>query len=289
VDDELQTIIERALSFAPEDRYETALAFQTDLDQYLGTLGGVLRDRDIGRALSKMFDDVREERRQTIERQLARSDTLHDIQLNDSPLPELTSFSNVQALGPVGSYRVRPGPRSLVVLALLAMSIFAATIFWPSGTQVGVRQSATNPKPPVVPAVEPLPAKPQMVSVHVAALPTEATISLDGVPLPSNPHAVEVRRDRRDHELVVNADGYVSQRRFLVFSRDQELLLTLAREPSNRASDAVPRALPPTKPSRPAPAPAAAPKPGPDAPEPRCSTPFYYDSRGIKKYRPECL
>src|SRR5690606_37674299 len=79
VDPELSRIISRALEREPSKRYSTALEFQADLDQYVTTLGAPLRNRDLGRALSKMFDDVRIERQRTIEGQLARTDTLAEI------------------------------------------------------------------------------------------------------------------------------------------------------------------------------------------------------------------
>lgn len=290
VDDALRHVIERALSFAPEDRYTTALEFQTTLDQYLSTLGGALRNRDIGRALSKMFDDVREERRTTIEQQLARQDTLHDIQLIESPLPELTSFSNVEAPRPLGSYRFRAGPKLLVFLALLAMSIFALTLFWPSGE----RNVASRPKddvelskkePPPTP-----PTAPETISLRVTAFPRDAKLTLDGVVLPNNPHAARVARDKMHrHPLLVEAKGYQSESHYLVFSEDQDLVVTL--QPADLSWKKPVAARPTPRPKMPRPS-----QPPPDetaaeveAPKPNCSTPFFYDERGVKKYRPECL
>lgn len=291
VDLELQHIIDTALALRPEDRYETALDFQTALDQYLATLGAPLKNRDIGRALSKMFDDVREERRQTIERQLARSDTLHDLQLADAALPELTSFSNVQ----LGQERLRdkfrPGPKVLVSLALLAMATFAATLFWPliqarnpakevssapTPREVRPRESAENPK---------------TVSLRVTAFPRDATILLDGVRLAANPHSQNVLRDSGGrHELLALAEGHLPERRVLDLSTDQELVLTLQRV-APVPSVAPPVPLPLVK--RPHRAPAMPNKetsePRSLPPKPSCSTPFYYDARGIKKYRAECL
>ncbi len=297
VDLELSDIIHRALSLDRSHRYPTALDFQSDLDQYLATLGGTLRNRDIGRALSKMFDDVREERRHTIEQQLARSDTLHDIQLSSLPLPELTSFSNAPARHARAATKLRPGPRLLVALLLAAMGLFAAVLLWPE------HQAVNKPPPPTAernvattPASEPpeLPDIPDTVAVRITAFPRKARLALDGELLPGNPHVHRVLRDADErHHLVVEAKGFVSEERVLTFSHDQEFVLTLRPEPS-AVEDGAPK---PSRPATPRPRPkltaaqkqtAPTPEPLPKANSP-CDTPYYYDERGIKKYRPECL
>lgn len=291
VDKELETIIDRALSFQAEDRYATALEFQTDLDQYLATLGGTLRNRDIGRALSKMFDDVREERRRTIEHQLARTDTLHDIQLTESPLPELTSFSNIQGSGPLGAYRFRPGSNLLVLLALLAMSVFAATLFWP---RVGHDERAITQVTSIASAEKALASssatkEPETVALRITAFPRGATLTLDGARLPSNPHLEKVKRDTRSQPLLVEAEGYLSESRLLVFERDQDIVLTLQPVETSQAAEATVRPSPRPKVSRTSVPPLDTSVPETGAPKPNCAAPFYYDERGIKKYRPECL
>lgn len=288
VDLELEGIIATALSLHPEDRYDSALEFQTALDQYMATLGAPLRNRDLGRALSKMFDDVREERRQTIERQLARSDTLHDLQLADAALPELTSFSNVQMRPRRTRDKFRPGPRVLVSLALLAMTTFATAIFWP------LLQDRFAPKPEEIPAAlepkQPAPAPAQKtVSLRITAFPRDAILSLDGTRLGSNPHSSLVLRDvSRLHEVLVEAEGHVPVRRHLDLSTDQELVLTLQSAAPAPLEDKEPqkvvRAPTPTGPrTRPTSEERSEP------PSARCSPPYYYDARGIKKYRAECL
>lgn len=290
VDGDLQRIISRALSLNPEDRYPTALEFQTDLDQYLATLGGALRDRDIGRALSKMFDDVREERRLTIEQQLARSDTLHDIQLNEAPLPELTSFSNIQALRPMRSYRLRPGPQFLILLALLAMSLFGVTLFWPLAKEGANAKSQPSLLPSAPLALSAARAKVETISLRISALPVRASLKLDGAVLPSNPYAAELPRDEsRGHPLLVEAEGHLSEHRTLIFSRDQELVLTLQPEP---VPENVGRDRPPSTPpkmDRSAVNQPARLAPVVETLKQSCAVPFFYDERGIKKYRAECL
>lgn len=292
VDPELQAVIERALSLDREARYESALDFQSDLDQYLATLGGALRNRDIGRALGKMFDDVREERRRTIEQQLARSDTLHDIQLSSLPLPELTSFSNVPGRNPLATSRIRPGPKLLVALALLTMGLFATVLFWP--------QSPTTPKvapPKAAKNDAPLPRAsirstdiPDTIALRITAFPRRARLILDGEPLSTNPHVHRVLREANErHELVVEADGFVPEERVLTFSHDQEFVLTLHPVAPKPKTAPVVAPKPRIQPSPP-PSPARVPRPDPEAsPQSPCEKPFYYDHRGIKKYRPECL
>jgi hypothetical protein len=109
------------------------------------------------------------------------------------------------------------------------------------------------------------------------------------------------------HDLLVEAAGYRSEQRQLLLSHDQELVLhlhQLGTSPDSTTSSTTkdlspegltthrkpPARLPKTSPK--VPEGSAPPAPAPEVAQPHranCSPPFYYDDRGIKKYRAECL
>src|SRR5690606_28696313 len=133
----------------------------------------------------------------------------------------------------------------------------------------------------------------------------------DGVAFPSNPHVGRVPRDLETaHDLLVEASGHRSEERKLVLSHDQELVLHLHQletpphsDSPAMANDGAPQDSvhqPVTRPRPAKPAPKAtssskiedAPTSVPEVSQPQrahCTPPFFYDERGIKKYRPECL
>lgn len=288
VDAELVTIVEKALSRDAQRRYSSALEFQADLDKYVASLGAPLRNRDIGRALSKMFEDVRRERQETIERQLARTDTLAEIQVSQGPLPELTSFSTTHGRASHASPKSDRRQGILLGTAVAAMALFFAALFWAPDP---ARNKAT-PSPQLEsnlglrPQVSP---KPDRVLVRITAFPRNAELFLDGTQLPANPFMTSFERDEVSaHRLEVRADGYEPEVHTLVYRRDQEVVLNLARRMTEPDAKPAPRPALVPSPRPEVRSPQSAP-PADPAGSPLCSPPYYYDERGVKKYRPECL
>jgi len=70
VDPELERIILRATAASPEDRYETALAMQQELDAYLQSTGQRAVLRDIGATLAEVYKSDRQERARSIKEAL---------------------------------------------------------------------------------------------------------------------------------------------------------------------------------------------------------------------------
>ncbi len=78
VDPALERIIVKALELDRTKRYGSAFELQGELDDYLATLGTQVRPRDIGKAVSSMFEDVRAQTRRVIEAQLSKVVPLSD-------------------------------------------------------------------------------------------------------------------------------------------------------------------------------------------------------------------
>jgi hypothetical protein len=86
--------------------------------------------------------------------------------------------------------------------------------------------------------------------VRIHAVPEDATLLLDGVPLPHNPFDAERARDTALHALVVKAPGHDSRSLQLRFNRDVDMEVRLAQAdqpegtaPSSAASMSAKSAL----------------------------------------------
>lgn len=76
VPEALVKMCDRALALEPADRYPTAEAFRSDLEQYLAETGALVdARRRLGPAVATLFADKRAEMRVIVERQLAALDT----------------------------------------------------------------------------------------------------------------------------------------------------------------------------------------------------------------------
>ena len=71
VPEELDRICQRALAIRREDRYPSAAAMQLELEAYVQSNGGRPTPRDIGKAVSELFKDRREELKVIVEAKLA--------------------------------------------------------------------------------------------------------------------------------------------------------------------------------------------------------------------------
>jgi hypothetical protein len=123
------------------------------------------------------------------------------------------------------------------------------------------------------------------VSMQASASPIEATLYLDGRPLPSNPYAGQVAADGTLHLLRAEAPGYANGNRAFVANREVAIVFALAK------TGEPPRA--PGKKARPLAAASAASASAPAAtvskPDDCKVSPYYVDDRNIKVVRPECL
>jgi len=276
VEEALLDIITRALSADADTRFETALDLQQELDEYISSLGGVIRNRDVGRTLSKMFADVRDERASTIEEQM-KNPSPPKMDGPSSNLPELTSFTHTPGDTPKHERR-QNSPWVLFVAIFFSISAFLAALLWPSNEQARApeKSQAVAPVPAVstppatssVPDPNTPPARPTQVSIHLTAFPRTARMTLDGTLLPTNPYSADLPEDDLDHELVITARGYKTQSKTIRLEKNVDFALTLLpKQQKAKATETTPTAAPATN----------------------CSPPYFFDERGIKKYKPECM
>jgi serine/threonine-protein kinase len=312
---ELVRICRKATAPERDDRYPTARALLEDLQRFLDTRQGPASDASIGRWICTACADLRTAAREQMDKRLAAySDTA-------TRLRELSGQSSFERTGDdasqSGSRRRGPdtgagngyamtaagdGPRAAPRWrwALLAAIVPGALgLWWSVGPHGGAKPTPAAQVPSPAPAAAP-------VRLILQAAPKEAVLFLDGERLPSNPFSTTRPRDAREHELLVEAEGFEPLKRTLHMESDQELSLSLSRSApatspeatsapaGGEATDAptsAARRAPARRVVRPAPKPArpAAAEPAPAAPTVDCSVPFTFDAEGIKHYRRECI
>jgi serine/threonine-protein kinase len=277
VDPALERIIMKTLELDRAKRYGSAFELQGEIDDYLATLGTQVRPRDIGKAVSGMFEDVRAQTRRVIEAQLSKVVSLSDKEYAETQPLELTSL----ALTHSGASQIsdkrsvtqvtRPKIGLYLGLGLLAVVI---------GGVVLARSPGQKPEGPATPAA-PAPTSTQ-VTLRLTAFPGAAKIYLDGNLLPSNPLNKAFDKDGKAHTLRFEAPGYDTEERQVTFDQDTEIVVSLRESPKPVVS-AVPSAE--KKPSTSA----VKPRPVTKKPSASCDPPFVVDARGVKRYKPECL
>lgn len=301
-DDELNRIVMKALAHDPAHRYQTALEMQHDLERYAESSGGIAKQKELAQYVSDLFEDTRANLKLLIERQLALVTAEETPYTPASPTPsqirntpghdgiaERVSQVPTKAHG-AGSKRRGGLFAVLIVLGLLAGG---ATYFLRHEMQT-VRSADASSPPAPVPAQVPSAAAPtpKLATLTLSASPAGATLFLDGRRLASNPASEVLPIDGSAHRLRAEAEGYAPEDIELSPTRDDSVALTLKRI-SETAKRAPPRGyLGAGKRIAPAPPAPEAPK-KPTTPEvakkPACEQPFFLDSDGIKKIRPECL
>jgi serine/threonine-protein kinase len=308
-DDELDGIVMKALAGERNERYQTALELQEDLERYLERRSLAVKQKEIGNFVSTLFADTRAELKALIERQitLAASDEfLGTADFSRSEMRTATSGSGVSASG--SGQRITQGSQNdiSVLSTSQAMPVgnprarwaIAAGLLLLGGVVVyAFGRGHREPAPAVVAPVQapvaaaPAPAaQPTIATIQLRANPPEARLFLNGEKLPSNPTAKVLPINGAVYKVRAEAPGYSIGVEEFSPTRDAEIEITLQKtptaseKPSTRPNARTTRVTPPA-PVVPSTKPSAAPA---SPPKPNCSQPFFVDSDGIKKLRAEC-
>jgi serine/threonine-protein kinase len=285
VDPALEDIIMKALAPTADQRYDSAAELQTDLDDYLGKMGAQVRPRDIGKIVSDMFEDVRTQMKRIIESQLSKVASLTDAEYAQTAPLELTNLALTQSGSTQLDAEGYPEQRSrgplLAVIAVLL--VLLGGIGWalvgreaPELREPRVARSTPTPEPAAT-----------TVQLRITAFPAVAKIYLDDQMLPGNPHQQVVTRDSTKHTLRFEAPDHRVEERELTFEQDADLVVALSPLPKAVPSETSKPKPPPPRPIVVRPRPAPAPKPA--VTNNKCDPPYTVDSKGVKRYKPECL
>jgi serine/threonine protein kinase len=300
---ELQRIVDKALAPYRKDRYATAAEMLRDLEAHITRAEAHSTQRELGAFVSTMFCDVRAQRRALIESQLGRISLAegydsgrHPIDL-PTPVPPAAlgkrdgdAESLLSTIAAIRSAKVEPTRsrrrRAWVALACLLAALAVVALFgrWRSAGRRPLPVAAVpfvdTPKPAATPASPLAPAgfashaaassAAPSVEITISVSPPEATIYWDAHALPSNPRTERLARDGSRHTVRAAAKGYVDRSVEVTLDESGQIVLTLGRasiSPPQRPKS-VASAIMPTV---------------------NCDPPYYVDSRGIRKAKPECL
>jgi serine/threonine-protein kinase len=298
---ELSDICMRALQRNPNDRYQTAVDFQSALEGYLERMGSRVSQKEIGKFLAKAFADTRARTREVIEAELKKSDETAETSSGRFAFPQtLVSLANSTESGSVEPVVAPHSPRRgwAALGAALGVGVIVAgvLIFHRPSQTAGASQptasTATEALPTAIvsaaPSVDPAAsasaaALTHTVQVQLATTPPGAALFLDGKRI-DNPYAGTYPVDPTRHFVRAEASGYVSATTDIVLDRDVKLVLPLVQAKTAVNPRHVPATTTPATPQTPA----VTPSPAPQTPG-NCTPPFYFDAQGIKRLKPECL
>ena len=268
---ELEAILARALAPERDDRYATAAEFQAALEAYLDLKGERVDMRELGKQLSVQFAEDRELIHARLEEALRLDPMTGDVALGNLPrisdrpstpaqerstvAPGMPSrveaatrvVTAVAAQHPLTQQRtpsvgtsipglasvIEPRPsgrvRPAVAIGVLAAAAFAISLWapWRGSNLVGAVQaaSASPPESAAVPVAG-------RIALNVRALPQEARMLLDGLPLDGNPFAGILPADDKLHQLTIQAAGHITRTQTIKLDQDTILELSLvAGEP----------------------------------------------------------
>jgi predicted Ser/Thr protein kinase len=147
------------------------------------------------------------------------------------------------------------GARTIVIAAATAVvagAIAAASAVVLLGRVPPPCVAASAPSPPVPTSLAADREARPRAKLHVEVVPREATVSLDGVPLPTAPCDADLPRDGSLHVVRLESPGFVSRVESLRADADVRLVVALERAPRARAAAWSGPALSRTEPSAPA-------------------------------------
>jgi serine/threonine protein kinase len=235
---DLLQICTRASAKRVEDRYATAQEMREALRAYIRSHNLECSAEQLRTLLSDLYADDRAEIRRLVDqrmKQAGREDNQSGAPSSIPVAPALLSQLNTVTLTANASTYVQPAPPSgkgrwiaaLVVVAVLAG--VAGRWFSDSGrpARAAPAAQAVSLSPALARPSEP--AKPQaLLTLKVAASPSDSEISLDGAKLDDNPFSGQFPKDAALHRLEVRCFGRLTEARMIRFDQDQDLLIGLA-------------------------------------------------------------
>jgi len=264
---ELVGIVRRSLAPIAADRYGSAAEMRHDLLDELAREGARVGDEEIGNLVSSLFQDKRSQLKGILEKQLSglKTGQFEGIRIVDLPassvsLPRITTTgvsdptpsATLNPVAPPSMAAVHvsmpPPPPSRRVPFIIAGAAAAAVLV--GVLALGGRGdggSANAGSTPTAEAAATGTASPQSkppgaatIELKVQVTPAEATVYLDDAKLTA-PYTMKAAADGFGHKLRVEAPGYATETRMLVFDKDVNVEITLADDKQGAGTAAQPQ------------------------------------------------
>jgi len=278
VDPRLEAMVMKALAPEPEDRYSTALELRLAIDEYLAAASPTTTMREVGELVSRTFAEQQEARKKQIHVALTAP-------LSEPPPPIPEGLESI-VRSATGNSTYITGERKhqaiwTVSTAVLAAALAIAGMFAFFAWRGSRAEPAASPAPPAA----------TQIQLRLSAMPSAASLALDGRTLAENPAAIVVQPDNQEHEVRATLVGYEPYVKTVRFERDLSLDIMLQPAQTAAAASASAQQNPASsghasvRNGRNVPRPVA---PTPKTAKPNCNPPFYFE-KGIKVYKPDCL
>jgi serine/threonine-protein kinase len=264
---ELDAIVMKALAPDREARHATAAELKDDLEAFLEQSGERSGMRDVVRLLAQHFEEDRARIKAIIDAQLRDAKSIPTAEWRASGLPvidtnpSLSGATGQRSAGQSGMYTPpslpsaqppgaasaspsgtsytaanaatevtpppQPGRRSAApVIAIGAIGLLAG-IAW---IATSMRHDPPVPAPAASSAAAQHEAAPAAsVSIRIAVTPADAHLFLDDKPLAGNPFAGKLPRDKGEHTLRIEAEGFETRSRSIALDKDVDVELALER------------------------------------------------------------
>lgn len=241
---EIEAMVQKALSFNPEDRYATAEQFRRELEEYLMRSGelGPARSK-LGPMVATLFKDKRDELKQVIEKRLnsVSSSEVAPMMLTVHTDADRSSKREISLPGTSSAPAVLSAapPTSTRTFGLIALVAVAAV----GAIAVAVVKSTQAQPAPIVVQGNASPVEREVV-ISVTANPSSARITLDGAEVTS-PYEAKVERSSDMHTIRIEADGFEPETKSVVFDRSQALTVALKATATKSPPTPTPANTPP--------------------------------------------
>jgi serine/threonine-protein kinase len=251
VPEALAKICDRALAPDPDARYQTAAEFHSALEDAIEALYGRVSSEQIAAVVSAAFAEDRKKLHMLVDAQVKRADSLPPADFADLTLlavgdstPRSNSRMEVATVRP-GAGRADPNDESLHGMAPIDLpEKRSAMRFWIGAAAVGLAlvvsfgirlylsETPARALPAAVVSRSPARVASPTISVNVGVTPREATMTLDGSPLPSNPFHATLTKDANPHRIRATLAEFGTLERVVSFDANVELELELEATPS---------------------------------------------------------
>ena len=274
---ELLQICTRAAAKQLEDRYGSALDMRDALRAYIRANNLEFSAEQLRAVLNDLYESERLEIRRLVDQRMKQANLEDDhpsfgAQLIPVAPAVLGGLGGATFTGNASTYVLPATPpnKTKWLAALVGVAVLAGVAGrWLSSSD---RPQPTTPVAAATPAVEARSAgvQPKLVTLKIAASPSDTEISLDGAKLEGNPFLGKLPKDAALHRLELRCIGRVTEARMIRLDQDLDLLIALPVDKSNPLKTSAPgagagtksglkRAVDPVLSSAAAPLPAAAP------------------------------
>jgi serine/threonine-protein kinase len=280
ISERMEAVCMKALIPNREERYASAADFQNALEDLLTEMGERVSVRDIGKLVSKTFDQDRVRIKSVIEAQIKKGPSQTMSLPSIDPLavsginhgntrPSLPSINTgftqsglLPAEGPTSVGKSKSTPSSLTLSAsqnppetgskkgiVIAGVVLGAAvlggIIWlvtlpPPAKGDNATAATSEPQTSAAPTAPAAPPSANEVEIKVNVNVPEARIFIDEKPVTGNPYAGKFPKDGAPHHIRAEATGYAPKTRMITFENNLQVEMMLEKEASESSTPSRP-------------------------------------------------